>query len=136
MDTCQECGSALTGRQTKYCSEECRKAAAHWVWTEKTYGLTKDDYWAIYDLQAGLCPICLRSLEVNATFPHIDHEHGAHVRGIVCAYCNTRIIGRLKDPEVAQRLADYLRTPPAVVALGREVIAPGRAPRKRRRRRR
>lgn len=134
MSVCQECGEPLTGRQTKYCGLDCQRDARRWEWIEKTYGLTRDDYEEIYVFQGGVCPICLRDFEAITGVPHIDHEHGAHIRGLVCQYCNTRIIGRLKDHEMAQRLADYLREPPAVVSLGRKVIAPGRKPRKRRRR--
>lgn len=133
--TCQGCGAALTGRQRKWCSEQCRQDGSRWAWVLKTYGLTKDDYMAICVFQDWKCPICTRFLDQVGGVPHVDHEHGAHVRGIVCSYCNTRLIGRLKDHATAQRLADYLRQPPAVAALGRTVIAPGRTPRRRRRRR-
>jgi hypothetical protein len=37
----------------------------------------------------------------------------------------------LKNHQLAQWLADYLRDPPAVAALGRRVHAPGRPPRRR-----
>lgn len=99
-----------------------------------------EEYHTIYEFQEGRCPICQRELadESNIdvyvtakTKPVVDHEHGGHVRGLVCSYDNTRVIGRLKDHEKAQRLADYLRDPPAVLALNRKVIAPGRPKKKR-----
>lgn len=85
-------------------------------------------YQAILQEQGGKCGCCGKPF--TAATPHIDHEHGGHVRGIVHAYCNTRLIGRLKSPELAQRLANYLLEPPAVRALG-PVIAPGRPKKKR-----
>lgn len=132
---CTTCGGGLTGRQLKYCKEECAKQAARAAWILKTYGLTMEQYQKIWDLQSGLCGVCHKPFAEGST-PHIDHEHGAHVRGLVHAYCNTRLIGRLKSWELAQNLADYLRNPPAIAALGEATIAPGRPPKKRRRRRR
>lgn len=132
---CVTCSGALEGRQLKYCSQACGKTAQRAAWIAKTYGLTLADYDAILTYQRGLCGCCGKPFTPGST-PHIDHEHGGHVRGIVHAYCNTRLIGRLKSAELAQRLANYLTNPPAVGALGREVIAPGRPAKRRRSRRR
>lgn len=100
----------------------------------KVYGLTMEEYGLILAHQGGRCGCCGKPFKQGKT-PHIDHEHGGHVRGIVCPYCNTRLIGRLKSADLAQRLANYLTSPPAVQALGQPVIAPGRPPKKRRKRR-
>jgi hypothetical protein len=133
--SCQGCGKALTGQQRKYCSEVCRKNALRWAWVLKVYGLTPEDYNRIYAHQGGKCAICHKAFQPGKT-PHVDHEHGSnpHVRGILCAYCNTRLVGRLKNHQLAQWLADYLRDPPAIAALGRAVYAPGRPAKKRRKR--
>lgn len=136
MAECSGCGRELTGRQKKWCADpECKRWALRVAWIWKVYGLTEADYADIYAFQDGKCAVCGKSFLGGKT-PHIDHEHGGHVRGIVCAYCNTRLIGRLKSHELAQRLSDYLREPPAVAALGRPVIAPGRPKTKRRKRKR
>lgn len=132
--SCVICGGELTGRQAKYCREECSRAGARAAWILKTYGLTMEQFQAIWDFQGGACGVCRKPFKESAV-PHIDHEHGGHVRGLVHSYCNTRLIGRLKSWELAQWLADYLRYPPAVLALGAAVVAPGRPGRKRRRKR-
>lgn len=128
------CERPLTGQQRKYCSDGCRKQAVRWAWVLKVYGLTPEDYDRIYAHQGGKCAICHKGFKPGKT-PHIDHEHGTnpHVRGILCAYCNTRLVGRLKNHQLAQWLADYLRDPPAIAALGRAVHAPGRPPKRRKR---
>lgn len=134
MGECVVCGGILTGRQRKYCSAGCRKLEGRKAWIWKIYGLTLEDWEAIWEEQGRVCAICKRKPKENETF-HLDHEHSngqsGPVRGIVCPYDNTRIIGRLKSPERAQALADYLRDAPAPRALGRVVIAPGRPRRKR-----
>ncbi|MER7445011.1 endonuclease VII domain-containing protein [Micromonospora avicenniae] len=132
---CVYCGGPLSGPQRKYDSEECRKAYARDEWYLRTYALTPDDWRAVWAHQGERCAICRRARKEGETF-HVDHEHATGqsgpVRGILCPYCNTRLVGRLKSAERAQALADYLARPPAVEALGRVVIAPGR-PRTRRR---
>lgn len=128
------CQQILTGRQKKYAEAKCSKREGRRTWILKTYGLTLEEWDIIFTAQGNVCAICKRSPKVNETF-HLDHEHqngpSGPVRGIVCPYCNTRIIGRLKSHERAQALADYLRDPPAPRALGRTVIAAGRTKRKR-----
>ncbi|WP_425457712.1 endonuclease domain-containing protein [Catellatospora sichuanensis] len=118
-----------------YCGPACQKVNARAAWVLRTYGITLAQYEQIIAYQGGVCGCCGKPFKQGQT-PHIDHEHGGHVRGVVHAYCNTRLIGRLKDAALAQRLADYLTNPPAVGALGGYVVAPGRPPKKRRTRRR
>ena len=132
---CVHCGGMLTGRQKKYCSAACSKRAGRAAWIMKVYGITLEEWDIIWEFQGGKCPITGRVPREGETF-HLDHEHGGAVRGIVSPYANTRLIGRLKDHETAQRLADYLKSPPATTALGREVIAPGRPKKKRQPRKR
>lgn len=92
--------------------------------------MSLEEYDVVLEYQKGKCAIC-RKNPASGKVLHIDHEHGGHVRGLLCGYCNTRLVGRLKDAELAQRLADYLRNPPAVSALGKQIMAPGRPKRKR-----
>lgn len=136
---CIECGGILTGRRRKYCSSNCSKAAGRAAWVNRVYGLTLDQWETIWQSQDGRCGICRREPRPNETF-HLDHEHrekgGGPCRGILCPYCNTRLVGRLKSHERAQQLADYLRDPPATKALGVEIWAPGRPKKKRQPRKR
>lgn len=133
------CGTVLVGRQRSWASEKCRKIGTRWAWILKTYGITEKEYWQIWEEQGRVCAICKRAPREGETF-HIDHEHqegqAGPLRGIVCPFDNTRIIGRLKSHQRAQALADYLLEPPAVRALGREVWSPGRPKKKRQPRKR
>ncbi|WP_073837498.1 endonuclease domain-containing protein [Micromonospora sp. CB01531] len=140
MADCVTCGGLLVGRQKKYCSDpECKKLAPREAHLLKTYGISLEDWDVIWEYQGRKCAICGREPKIKPDGTeevfHLDHEHAkgqsGPIRGIVCPYDNTRTIGRLKSHERAQRLADYLREPPATKALGRTVIAPGRPPKKR-----
>lgn len=52
------------------------------------YGLTPDDFDALFASQDGRCAICL---EVPAR-PCVDHNHETgQVRGILCHFCNIRL---------------------------------------------
>jgi hypothetical protein len=137
---CLACGNPLEGRQLKFCADpECvtkRKRAEHLM---KLYGLTVEQFDQIVEAQGGLCPITKRPLfpEEGTQLVHVDHDHTTGiVRGVVTAYANTRLIGRLRSWETAQALADYLRDPPATRALGGPVIAPGRPKKTKRKKRR
>lgn len=132
---CQGCGTFLVGRQKKWCSADCQKKEARRQWILKVYGLTMEEYDIILQFQDGRCAICRKEPKAG-TVLHIDHEHGGHNRGLLCGYCNTRLVGRLKNHDLAQRLADYLRDPPAVRALGRKIVAAGRPKRARQPRKR
>ena len=126
------CGVELTGRQRTWASPACSRAGARF----KLYGITAEEYDIIWKEQGECCAICKRKPRESETF-HLDHEHAkgpsGPLRGILCPFCNTRLVGRLKSHERAQALADYLRDPPATRALGRVVVSPGK-PKKRRRR--
>jgi len=71
-----------------------------------TYGLTPAEYVDMVRRQDGRCAICDREgLELV-----IDHDHAeGGVRGLLCRRCNTTL-GWLRDePELADRMAEYLR---------------------------
>ena len=135
---CLACARPLEGRQLKYCAdEECATKRKREAWLMKTYGLTLEQFDKIVEFQEGKCPVTGRELfpENGKQMIHVDHDPSAGiVRGVVTAYANTRLIGRLRRWQTAQALADYLRDPPAVKALGEPVIAPGRPAKKRKKR--
>ena len=89
-----------------------------------TYGITADEYWAIYEWQDGRCYICQRATGVRKRLS-VDHCHATGlVRGLLCTPCNRNVLGHLRDdPDAIQRAIDYLMNPPAVDVIG-DRIAP------------
>ena len=82
-----------------------RRESARWSRILRVYGITKEQY---DKLDLGHCPICLRDWS-DTVRPCVDHDHSTmDVRGIVCLYCNHRIIGRHRDGALIRRVADYL----------------------------
>jgi hypothetical protein len=84
------------------------------------YGLTQRDYERLLSYQDHRCPVCGIELVAGSggkTSPHIDHEHGGDVRGILCGRCNPGIGYFLDSPAALRSAANYLENPPAREAL-------------------
>lgn len=73
------------------------------------YGLTQAAVEAMIAGQGGVCAICGLE-EWGKKGPMVDHDHATGlVRGILCWACNTAV-GMVRDrPEIADKVASYLR---------------------------
>lgn len=55
---------------------------------EKTYGITGEQYWALYEAQGGRCAIC-RWASGKTKRLAVDHDHETgQVLGLLCGRCN------------------------------------------------
>lgn len=76
----------------------------------RNYGITLEDYDAMYEKQNGQCAIC-GSNNPGGRWNHfaVDHDHETgEVRELLCNNCNTAI-GLLKEsPELIRLAAHYL----------------------------
>ncbi len=126
--TCKDCG-ADSKRPAPHPGPRCAthhrgrkkalKRAAHARWIEKTYGITSEQYWAIYEAQGGTCYICQRATGATKLLA-VDHDHATgYVRGLLCGPDN-QLIGRLRDnPDALLRGVEYLNNPPAFNVIGK-----------------
>jgi hypothetical protein len=102
-----------------------RKKHGEWIW--KTYGITSEEYWAIYQAQGGRCYICRRAKgkdqdgQGRGKMLSVDHDHRTgEVRGLLCTPCNRDVLGHLRDSvEALQRAVIYVIDPPARAVLTR-----------------
>lgn len=87
-------------------STEYDPAAQRRYELKRLYGLSEEDYNAMYAAQNGCCAICRK---LSKTVLHVDHCHETgRVRGLLCFPCNTSI-GRLGDRlESVLAAAEYL----------------------------
>jgi hypothetical protein len=70
----------------------------------RQYGITPDEYDALFEKQHGACAICRSNTDLV-----IDHNHQTGVvRGLLCASCNKALGFFIDDPDVALRAASYL----------------------------
>jgi hypothetical protein len=129
------CGNELVGRQRKWCSERCSKDGARAARLAQVFNLTPEEYDQILEHQGGKCAICHRLPKPGKRLA-VDHDHKTgFVRGLLCFMCNKRVLGA-RSAEVLVKTAAYVTDPPARKALGRDVVANGRPPKKRKRRKR
>ncbi len=96
-------------------SPAARKEAARWRRIERKYGLSKEQWMAIYDDQNGRCYICQRDEKQlkrsKSKYLCVDHNHETlEIRGLLCGFCNNKILPALKEsPEMAMRIVNYLK---------------------------
>lgn len=79
---------------------------------KRLYGITVEQFDKMMELQGGVCAICGRAPKPSRLL-HVDHDHrGDHrVRGLLCAFCNLRVLGHgREDAECHESAAIYLRS--------------------------
>lgn len=76
----------------------------------RVYNLTVEKYDEILASQGGGCAICGKTPEEEGKHLAVDHLHHPPwtVRGVLCTYCNHRVVGRHRDPDLLRKVADYL----------------------------
>jgi DNA-directed RNA polymerase subunit RPC12/RpoP len=92
----------------------------------KTYGITEAEYEGLLESQGGCCAICSKTPDAEGQRLAVDHDHKTGIiRGILCRYCNHRVVGRHRDGPLLRQIADY-------VERDTGFRAPKKRPRKRR----
>lgn len=88
--------------------------------TLKKYGLTLMEWQSLYQHLKGKCPICERPFD-DKVRPCVDHLHvkrykklrpeqkRKYVRGILCVYCNRRLVAKGMTTRRAYNVYEYLR---------------------------
>ena len=77
---------------------------------QREYGITCEDYDAMYHYQHGRCGICgVHQNEIVGRL-HVDHDHSTgDVRSLLCGPCNRGLGMYYDDPELLEIAAEYLR---------------------------
>lgn len=107
-------GNALTREERAAYMREYRKRRPRNVRNtalKGSYGITLQEWEALYEAQGGKCAICKHEEDTDRYANlSVDHCHTAgHVRGLLCNNCN-RALGMFKDdPTVLDAAAAYLR---------------------------
>lgn len=133
---CKGCGSVTRklsppGPRCVTCHRAKKKADSlknHGRSVVLNYGITSEEYWALYEMQGGKCYLCgdwtnNRGLSKRLS---VDHDHnccpapptcGRCNRGLCCSRCNS-LLGELGDSAGhlearVLRILDYVKNPPA-----------------------
>lgn len=76
------------------------------------YGVTPEQYRAMFDAQGGRCAICRNDAWPGKyNRPHVDHDHATgRFRGLLCGPCNTGLGQFGEDPDRLATAIRYLTT--------------------------
>lgn len=75
----------------------------------RVYGITIEQYDTLLERQGDACAICRRASGEFRTRLAVDHNHQTgEIRGLLCNYCNHRVVGRHRDGDLLRRMADYV----------------------------
>lgn len=118
---CKECRSAKRRGDTAAKARDAARKRARWAADEEyrarqldigllwRYGITREQYDALWESQGEACAICRRTELSSKRGWHVDHDHeccpevarscGACVRGILCTGCNTALGGFQDNPD-------------------------------------
>lgn len=133
MRRCKDCDPTHANRPAPHPGPRCathwrverksRQTRSHARNTATRYGLTPEQYSALYEAQGRHCAICQKATGATRRLS-VDHDHqcdAGHppergcpqcIRGLLCAVCNRILIGRY-DTDALKRAVDYLENPPA-----------------------
>ena len=90
------------------------------------YNITIEEYDAILASQNGKCAVCKRPPRGKKLA--VDHDHiTKEVRGLLCAGCNLRVIGKHRSSDIFRSAANYIDNPPAKSIVGNREV-PGSRP--------
>lgn len=125
--SCKDCGSTsralkAPGPRCATCQRDRRKALKGAAWARgimARYGITPEQYWALYEAQGGTCYICQRATGKVRKLA-VDHDHATgYVRGLLCKPCNSVLAHFRDDLTTVRRLNTYLTWPPAHYVIGK-----------------
>ena len=97
-------------KESKEINKEEVAAKAKERMLKSRYGITFEEYEAMYNAQNKCCAICSKELPLGGTKGlYVDHNHTTGVvRGLLCSGCNSAI-GKLKeDRDIFERAMKYL----------------------------
>jgi Recombination endonuclease VII len=101
-----------------------RRSETSWKYRlKREYGLTPDDYWALYEAQGRKCAIARCHATGKTRRLSVEHDHSSgYIRGLACSTHNSWFGRAGDDPAVFESAASYLRTPPAFAVIGKRAV--------------
>ena len=106
--TCKTCMDAQTADYYNR-NKQNPKSAIRKTTLKRLYGITLDQYDEMLEKQNGCCAICDRHRDEFDRNFSVDHNHATgEIRGLLCTYCNHRVVGRHRDGNLLRKIADYI----------------------------
>lgn len=78
----------------------------------RTYGITEEQYNELLAAQGDCCAICKKPAASFKKNLCVDHDHVTkEIRGIVCLFCNLRVLGKHRNALLFKHAYEYLLNP-------------------------
>lgn len=75
-----------------------------------TFGITSEQYQELLERQNYSCAICGRHETEFSKKLAVDHDHKTNeIFGLLCTLCNQRIVGKIRNPDLFLKAAEYLK---------------------------
>lgn len=95
---------------------------------KRIYGISVAQYNELLEKQNHSCALCGKHEDQEKHNLCVDHNHiTGEIRGLLCRYCNHKLVGRHRDGTLLRRIANY-------VEQGTGWFVPKRIKKKRRKR--
>jgi hypothetical protein len=76
---------------------------------QRVYGITEKQYSSLLKKQDYSCAVCKKPKSAEKKSLAVDHDHKTmQIRGLLCTFCNRRVIGRHRDPLLFFAAYEYL----------------------------
>lgn len=76
---------------------------------KRSYGISVTQYNQLLEQQNHCCAVCGKHESEEKKSLAVDHNHiTGEIRGLLCNYCNHRLVGRHRDGNLLRRIADYI----------------------------
>lgn len=116
--SCRECRRPFERQvpsHSVFCADQCRHRWTRRGQLQKRYGITLEEYEALFEKQRGACAICAGDMLIGSSkrYAHVDHCHSTgSVRGLLCGRCNVGLGMFADDADRLTRAIEYLGGPP------------------------
>lgn len=123
--SCDEYVAAEAFAKSAHVCRTCSATQQRVRHLQRAFGITPAEYDQILASQDGRCAICKNKPKKKRL--HVDHDHKTgQVRGLLCLWCNHRLLGGARESvDVLMAAVSYLTEPPALAVVG-ERIAPSK----------
>lgn len=76
---------------------------------QRVYGISTKQYSELLKKQNHRCAICEKHQDDEKQRFAVDHNHiTGEIRGLLCYYCNHRVVGKHRDGVLLRKIADYV----------------------------
>jgi hypothetical protein len=76
---------------------------------QRVYGVSELWYNTLLKGQKNCCAVCGKHKSLEKKSLAVDHDHKTReIFGILCSFCNHKLIGRIRNPDLFAKAAGYL----------------------------